>query len=110
MATPFERRPIGTELALCQRYYTRLEWQFIGYGSAGGNVRLLGFFKQEMRAAPTSIVVTQNPDYSNASAFTSTALAASSTSVAQATVTVGATGQVSYGNTTPALVTYSAEL
>jgi len=109
-ATEFERRPIGTELALCQRYYTRLEWQFIGYGSGGGSVRILLPFKQEMRATPTSIVVTQNPDYSNSSSFTSTALAAASTSVAQATVSVGATGQLSYGNTTPALVTYSAEL
>ena len=25
VATPFERRPIGTELALCQRYYLRLQ-------------------------------------------------------------------------------------
>jgi hypothetical protein len=24
VATPFERRPVGTELALCQRYYTKL--------------------------------------------------------------------------------------
>jgi hypothetical protein len=30
VATPFEHRPIGTELALCQRYYTRITSRRVG--------------------------------------------------------------------------------
>lgn len=55
VATPFEQRPIGTELALCQRYYQR----FNGAGVAPGAVRNTTMaycpisFPVEMRAAPT---------------------------------------------------------
>lgn len=52
VATPFERRPYGTELALCQRYF-----QIISSGIAGGdsnnNARAYWFFKTTMRATPT---------------------------------------------------------
>jgi len=57
VATPFERRPFGTELSLCQRYFTKLD---------GGGASLQGFipsgiserqfyvyYKQSMRTAPT---------------------------------------------------------
>jgi hypothetical protein len=37
VATPFERRPIGTELALCQRYYFRMQ------PGSGNNAYGLGF-------------------------------------------------------------------
>jgi hypothetical protein len=37
IATPFEQRPIGTELALCQRYYWRQT------STAGGNIFGFGF-------------------------------------------------------------------
>lgn len=58
VATPFERRPIGTELALCQRYYeTGKFFHVTGYvtpsfTNSGSSV----FFKVEKRTAP---VVTQ---------------------------------------------------
>ena len=29
VATPFERRPIGTELALCQRYYENVDCHYV---------------------------------------------------------------------------------
>ncbi len=57
VGTPFERRPIGTELALCQRYYceTRASGRFFSGGS--------GHFSENhirwpvvMRAAPTVTV------------------------------------------------------
>ena len=57
VATPFEQRPIGTELALCQRYYFRnetnlaLSMPLIAVG--GDNVNYCTFnFPVQMRAAP----------------------------------------------------------
>jgi len=56
VATPFEVRPIGTELALCQRYYERSNLTSAGarYASALGewNVRDVAL-KTTMRAVPT---------------------------------------------------------
>ena len=61
VATPFERRPYGTELALCQRYYFRMKANStssifaISYNvdtaSAFGNV----FFPVEMRTQPSAL-------------------------------------------------------
>jgi hypothetical protein len=42
VATPFERRPIGTELALCQRYFRKLEEPSNTYSPAVGVCRLTG--------------------------------------------------------------------
>ena len=62
VATPFENRPIGTELALCQRYYElvsssgtgsgALSW--VVYGSGGGTI-VSGWiqFKATKRTSPT---------------------------------------------------------
>lgn len=36
VATPFEQRPIGTELALCQRYYEEVDGEFKHDGALGG--------------------------------------------------------------------------
>jgi hypothetical protein len=51
-STPFERRPYGTELLLCQRYYQT--WT-VGGGIHywGGTGRLFFNFPVQMRAAPT---------------------------------------------------------
>lgn len=59
VATPFERRPIGTELQLCQRYCIRES--VMGYGVPGfsdtTSVSLHGLsFRVEMRAPPQSLV------------------------------------------------------
>ena len=55
VATPFEHRPIGTELALCQRYYVDdLQSEYGAQPRATGNVGVLNyFFPVEMRATPT---------------------------------------------------------
>ena len=55
--TPFEQRPIGVELALCQRYYTVFEARRLnseGYASSAsyGYYSNVGF-PNEMRVAPT---------------------------------------------------------
>jgi len=58
VATPFERRPIGTELALCQRYYQVSATAFAGRSSvAGANfVESASSFKVDMRTAPTCTI------------------------------------------------------
>jgi len=57
-ATPFDVRPIGTELALCQRYYWQLTSSNAPYtliGVNGGSNNIFGslFFPVTMRAGPT---------------------------------------------------------
>jgi hypothetical protein len=56
VATPFERRPIGTELALCQRYYFGTGAQFnSAHYAAGGGVAGYHWYSLPvaMRIAPT---------------------------------------------------------
>jgi hypothetical protein len=56
VATPFERRPYGTELALCQRYYLDTTVAFSEFYNGNGiNVRYSCniSFPTTMRAAPT---------------------------------------------------------
>jgi hypothetical protein len=62
--TPFEQRPIGTELALCQRYYERWDGN-VSFGQPLGtcayytatNVYTHIMFKVSKRIAPTTIYV-----------------------------------------------------
>jgi hypothetical protein len=59
VATPFEQRPIGTELALCQRYYEKSNsFDLYGHvGSASDTFRNLLFpFAVEKRANPNIVV------------------------------------------------------
>jgi hypothetical protein len=69
IATPFEQRPIGTELALCQRYY----WRKTAEGTAsagavfGSGVCTTGtssfiefYFPVQMRAIPTMAISSGN--------------------------------------------------
>jgi len=54
VATPFERRPHGTELALCQRYFAVTATTLSGgLSSLNGQGNLQWFYKVTMRAAPT---------------------------------------------------------
>jgi hypothetical protein len=60
VATPFDHRPYGMELALCQRYYWRISTplsQFINNGNCESTTRCAGIFKfpVTMRAAPSAI-------------------------------------------------------
>ena len=57
VATPFEQRPIGTELALCQRYF-----QLFGAGTSGQeetatSFSITGAFSQPMRASATAVLI-----------------------------------------------------
>lgn len=51
VATPFEQRPIGIELALCQRYYQIIP--FFGVAVNGGEMGASGIFKVTMRTTPS---------------------------------------------------------
>ena len=59
VATPFERRPYGLELALCQRYF-----EFISAGNLAGvanstnEARMAGIFRVFKRATPTIAIAT----------------------------------------------------
>jgi hypothetical protein len=61
VATPFERRPYGMELALCQRYYYRLTVSSVGnlfgngFSETTSIFNSLVFFPVEMRAAPSAL-------------------------------------------------------
>jgi hypothetical protein len=57
VATPFEIRPIGAELDLCQRYFQKLTAQAVGFqpeGNSGQNGRQIWAFPVTMRAAPSA--------------------------------------------------------
>ena len=58
VATPFEFRPIGTELAFCQRYYDANTGEIFGAPANGTtNIQWGGArFTVEMRAAPTVVL------------------------------------------------------
>jgi hypothetical protein len=52
VATPFERRPYGTELALCQRYY-QLQSGFLAIAGSSTSAASCINFGTEMRASPS---------------------------------------------------------
>ena len=70
--TPFEQRPIGVELALCQRYYQKSYTQSVAPGTVSQNGALtvlysasygatFGFqFRTTMRAAPSITLYSQS--------------------------------------------------
>ena len=69
VATPFERRPYGTELALCQRYYIRnsISPGYLFGRQNGGNAGeqktgVNDSFPTEMRASPTVTYTFTNND------------------------------------------------
>ena len=55
VATPFEQRPIGTELALCQRYFFKTNFDLTGadYNTSSGQMYINMFFPTTMRTSPT---------------------------------------------------------
>jgi len=61
-ATSFDYRPIGTELALCQRYFEIMENASM-YGAADSASIFIGMYRFliEKRSAPTLILLTSTP-------------------------------------------------
>jgi hypothetical protein len=107
-ATPFERRPIGVELGMCQRYYQKV------YGSVRGPATVSGqFFSSQvslfvpMRATPILVLSTTDREaIGNAFAGYPTAFVRNENSVRLETASAGAGDTFVLQN----LITCSAEL
>ena len=56
VATPFEKKPYGTEMALCQRYFERLYNDLYAPPTTDVYGRQYWFFKVEKRANPTVVL------------------------------------------------------
>ena len=67
VATPFEQRPIGLELSLCQRYYFKTDGrlQFSPYSSDGATRRFTYMLPSTMRVSPSVSNIT-NTGFSTA--------------------------------------------
>ena len=71
VATPFEYRPIGTELSLCQRYYLKESTAvYAGYGTpvfcaSSTSLSSMHKFMVEMRSAPVFSVISGSPAIDN---------------------------------------------
>lgn len=86
VATPFEYRPIGTELNLCQRYWQAGEVFASGSGSTGAAAAASTALQPTMRIAPTVSIT------NNASANISSQTLAANSMIAFVTGAVTATG------------------
>lgn len=71
--TAFERRPLGLELALCQRYYEVGSFGVTAYQAAATSVALHQRFGVTKRAVPA--VVDSSPSYANSSGIVVTGIA-----------------------------------
>jgi hypothetical protein len=97
VATPFERRPIGTELALCQRYFQEVDSFFAGSAGPVAALDYRGPFAVPMRTTPT--VTVSGAGNTNTSGATMTAInsktwrAAATITVANVGYAFGATGR-----------------
>ena len=117
--TPFEQRPIGTELALCQRYYQRMI-DPAGSGVNAGTTaaaRVTLSLYTTMRAAPTSTMSGTLNFYNGASTPTTTSINSVFNSVSYGQfdfliAATGATGQalVMYTTGGSQYIDFSAEL
>jgi hypothetical protein len=124
VATPFERRPYGTELALCQRYFEKSydmavapgtpasfagALAFVPYGSAANYTNLPASFKQTKRASPT--VVVYNPNGGGTGSMSNNGnVSASAFSVGESGCVVTNTSPAAVGFYAYAHYTASAEL
>lgn len=61
VATPFELRPVGTELALCQRYYQIGLREAVGYADSTTSIIVNLPLSVVMRATPTVSLISTSP-------------------------------------------------
>jgi len=75
-ATSFDYRPYGTELALCQRYYSSLNRGLVGGADSATEIALGGICVVPMRASPTIALMQTTPQFqSGGTIFSGTASA-----------------------------------
>ena len=127
-ATSFDYRPIGTEFALCQRYYYKIsgntQYARFGHGFCGAasttNFYATVIFPVSMRAAPTSVDTAGSLGVWNGGAITAASAITLDTSANTAQVSVafvtssGMTAQSPYqligNNSGSASLAFSSEL
>jgi len=114
-ATEFERRPIGTETMLCQRYYELLSatgtgqgaFANSGYGATSGVITQSIMFKATKRTTPT-IAIGGTWGVTNSS---QPSVYSQADGMCVISITVTTTGQYSYiPNTSDDVITASSEL
>ena len=127
VATPFERRPYGTELSLCQRYCyvmgvsgaTVNQRFFLSGNASGTNAFPIRTYPVTMRASPSSMTVSNVGHFtfetwaSSQQTCTGLVLNVATENETTVTVTVGsslATGGNVIANNAAAKITISAEL
>lgn len=81
VATPFEQRPVGLELSLCQRYYNTTTIKHVGYSSMTGWGWGASVSFAQMRSAPT-VILGASAGPVNVSSFSAYSLSASALSYA----------------------------
>jgi len=88
VATPFERRPIGLELALCQRYFEIGIFRIDAYGLSTNNFTGTTNYKATKRVTPT--IVFSGTGFINASGIYSDSISnASSLTIGAVTTSNG---------------------
>jgi hypothetical protein len=127
VATPFERRPYGTELALCQRYYYKVSGnsgQTFGAGFSNSSTLGIGYvqFSTTMRTNPSALEQTGTASNyrvdvgGNNIACSSVPVFASATTIGSQVQFTTASGQTTgqgclfTSNATGAYLAWSAEL
>lgn len=102
--TPFEQRPIGVELALCQRYYFRLQemggYSYIERTTTGVNysnaISTIFSFPVSMRAAPVFSNVSGNYAVDNYGVATGITYSSQGTTLLSARIIFTTSGLVDY--------------
>jgi len=118
-ATPFERRPYGTELALCQRYFENLQTAVFGSGFFELNTKAIYFVPYAIKRASPSITFSASTNFAiywTGTTSASTAITADTIGVQSARINVdgadGSDGQATIlvNFTGSAIISISAEL
>jgi hypothetical protein len=122
-ASAFEYRPIGTELALCQRYYyrstanTTADFGWVGIGTNTNTVVMPCLLPVNMRVSPTAVDFSNLRVYDMVNAATAvSAVALNSSNSNISTVTLTSTSITTYrpygllSSTLPSFIGFSAEL
>lgn len=124
VATPFERRLYGQELALCQRYYARLgslSGNYVGFGAGMCDTTSTGFiyikYPVTMRGTPT-LAQSNTAVYSTTAAFATSSVGTTYYGGDSLAANINVTGTMSIGrgatlignNNSSAYVELSAEL
>jgi hypothetical protein len=114
VATPFERRPYGTELALCQRYFQLITAQTVlsRYASANEYSTMPFFLPVTMRAPGTISVTTSQAQYidTGGTATNTTSIVGGNATVTSGNIVVSTTSILSLKQSTAGQIANGASI